>query len=121
MTSLLFFFLLTCKHAIADLVLQARLTNKGSKLDLRTSRLWIHCLDHAVLTFFVALVFVGISKAIIISIIDFTIHFIIDYGKTYMQKVNKVKYSDKKYWSYATVDQILHYSTYFAIVLLAFH
>ena len=121
MTSLLFFFLLTCKHAIADLGLQARLSNSGSKLDLRTRRLWIHCLDHAILTFFVSVLFLGINKAIVISIIDFTLHFIIDYSKTYMQKVNKVKYSDKKYWTYATVDQILHYSTYFVIVLLAFH
>jgi flagellar biosynthesis protein FlhB len=119
MTSLLFFFLLTCKHAIADLALQARLTNKGSKLDLRTSRLWIHCLDHAVLTFFVALVFVGISKAIVIFILDFVVHFAIDYSKTYIQKLNKVKYSDRMYWNYAAVDQILHFATYFVIVLLA--
>ena len=83
MTSLIFFFLLTCKHAVADLWLQANLTDAkhGSKLQLTKPRLWIHCLHHAVLTFIIALLLVGVGKAIMLAILDFVLHFIIDYTK----------------------------------------
>ena len=118
MIELIFFFLLVSKHAIADLWLQSRLTDKGSKLDLRTSRLWIHCLDHAVLTFFVALIVVGIKGAMLAFALDFVLHFAIDYTKSLYQKYKGVGYGSKKYWMYSSIDQILHFATYFAIVLL---
>ena len=120
MTSLIFFFLLTCKHAVADLWLQANLTDAkhGSKLQLTKPRLWIHCLHHAVLTFIIALLLVGVGKAIMIAILDFVLHFIIDYTKHWIAERNKVTYKDKKYWQYAAVDQIAHYTTYFILVLL---
>lgn len=119
MTSLIFFYLLTIKHAIADLHLQARLNNRGSKADLKTPRLWIHCLDHAVLTFFVALFIVDIPLAIALSLLDFMAHFVIDYTKTRIQKHNGVGYDSKTYWFYASIDQAAHFTTYFAIVLLS--
>lgn len=118
MTSLVFFYLLTVKHAIADLHLQARLNNRGSKSNLRTPRLWLHCLDHSLLTFFVALLIVGIPQAIVVSLLDFVFHFAIDYTKTRIQKKNGVDYSSKEYWFYASIDQIAHFTTYFIIVLL---
>lgn len=121
MTSLIFLYLLTVKHAIADLWLQSRLVNRGTKTDLLTPRLWIHCLDHAVLTFFIALVFVGILNALWLSLLDFVVHFAIDYGKSIYQKYKGVGYGSKKYWLYASIDQILHFTTYLIIVLLVFH
>lgn len=119
MIELIFFFLLVSKHAIADLWLQSRLTNKGSKLNLRSPRLWIHCLDHAVLTFIVALVIVGIKGAMLAFALDFVLHFVIDYAKSLYQKYKGVGYNSKKYWLYSSVDQILHYATYFIIVLVS--
>ena len=119
MTSLVFFYLLTVKHAIADLHLQARLNNRGSKADLRTPRLWLHCLDHSLLTFFVALLVVDIPLAIALSLLDFVLHFVIDYTKTIIQKKNGVDYNSKEYWFYASIDQIAHFTTYFIIVLWA--
>lgn len=121
MIELIFFFLLVCKHAIADLWLQARLVNKGSKADLRTPRLWIHCLDHAVLTFFVALVIVGIKGAMLAFALDFVLHFIIDHTKRVLQNKYNVKDQSKKYWQWAAIDQVLHFTTYLIIVLLVFH
>lgn len=118
---LLLLFLLTCKHAIADLSLQSTLEYKGGKLNLKNGRLFIHCLHHAILTFLVTLVFVGAIKAIWFFILDFVLHFAIDYSKSWYQKHTNVKYGTRKYWQYSTVDQILHYSTYLLIVLLAFH
>lgn len=118
MTSLIFFFLLLVKHAIADLALQARLT-KGSKTNLWTSRLWIHCLDHAVLTFFIALLVVGMRDAIVLALLDFVLHFVIDHVKHRIQTTNNVTDQSRKYWNYATVDQIAHYTCYLIIVLIA--
>ena len=119
MTALTFFFLLTVKHAIADLFLQAELTDAkhGTKTQLTKPRLWIHCLHHAVLTFFVALLLVGIGKALWLALLDFVLHFIIDYTKHWIAERNGVAHRNKKYWKYATIDQIAHYTTYFILVL----
>ena len=119
MIEVIFLFLLTCKHAIADLALQSRLEYKGGKLNLKNGRLFIHCAQHAVLTFFVALVFVGIVKAMWFFILDFVLHFAIDYSKSWYQKYTGVKHGTKRYWLYSTVDQCLHYATYLVIVLIA--
>ena len=117
MTSLILFFALICKHAIADLGMQSRHTLRGSKTDLRTPRLWLHCLDHAVLTFFVLILFTGFIPALIIALLEYAAHFAIDFTKNYLQNKNKVKLHSSRYWQYATIDQIAHYTTYFVIVL----
>ena len=119
MTSLIFFFLLTVKHAVADLGMQARLTDAkhGTKLQLTKPRLWIHCSHHAVLTFVIALLLVGVSKAIMLAALDFVLHFIIDYIKHKLAVRNGVTSKSQKYWEYATIDQIAHYTTYFILVL----
>jgi|TARA_B110000503_G_scaffold130324_1_gene203572 hypothetical protein len=120
MTLLIFFFLLIVKHAIADLWLQSTLTDSkhGTKLELTKPRLWIHCSHHAVLTFVIALLLVGIGKAIMLAALDFVVHFIIDYVKHRVAVRNGVTIKSQKYWEYATIDQIAHYTTYFVLVLL---
>lgn len=117
--SIIFLFLLTCKHAVADLWLQSHIEYRGGKINLRNGRLLLHCAQHAVLTFFVALVFVGIVNAMWLSLLDFVAHFVIDYGKSQYQKYTGVKHGTKRYWLYSTVDQCLHYATYLVIVLIA--
>ena len=119
MTELIFMFLLVCKHAVADLALQSRLEYKGGKLNLKNGRLLIHCAHHAVLAFLVAIIFVGIINALWILLFDFIAHFVIDYSKSWYQSKTNVKYGTKTYWIYSTVDQILHYTTYFIIVIFA--
>ena len=65
MIDILFFFALLIKHSIADLMLQGRLVKYGNnKTNLRSPQLWIHCLDHAILTGIVSLFFLGFQKAI---------------------------------------------------------
>lgn len=118
MTELIFFFLLLCKHAIADLALQSRLDSYGTKTNLRTPRLWIHCLDHAMLTFFVTLLIVGVVNALWLFLLDFVAHFTIDYIKSVHHKRNGIVTGKGKYWTYAAVDQIAHYTTYLGLVVL---
>lgn len=119
--NLILFYLLVCKHAVADLWLQSRLVGMGEKANLKDKRLWLHCIDHAILTFFVTLVFVGIIEALLLTLLDFVSHFAIDYGKSKLQKHKGVKYNSRTYWKWATIDQIAHFTTYLIIVLLAFH
>ena len=80
----LYFYLLLVKHAIADLWLQSRFNGKpkyGEKEQLLKPKLYLHSLDHAVLTALVTLIFAGLYWAIIIAILDFVLHSIIDYVK----------------------------------------
>ena len=58
-----YFYLLLVKHAIADLWLQSRLDHKkhyGEKNQLLKPKLWLHSLDHAVLTCVVTFIFAGL-------------------------------------------------------------
>lgn len=119
--NLILFYMLVCKHAVADLWLQSRLNGKGEKTDLRSMRLWQHCIDHTILTFVVALLFTGIVPALLIAVFDFVTHFAIDYGKAWLQKRKGVKYGTQRYWKWATFDQIAHFTVYLIIVLFVFH
>ena len=116
-----FFYLLLVKHAVADLWLQGRLNKPkfGSKDNLMTPKLWLHCLDHAVLTLIVALLFVGLVPALIFAVLDFASHLVIDYVKNQYVSRTKLTTKDHKFWKVQAVDQILHFTTYFAIILLA--
>ena len=110
-------FLLLIKHSICDLALQGRFTSKqGDKKNLTDIKGYLHAGDHAIGTFLVALLFVGLLPALGIAIADFILHFVIDYIKRrYTLKINQ---SDKKYWVIQSIDQIAHYCCYFIYVLI---
>ena len=96
----LYFYLLLVKHAIADLWLQSRFNNKkhlGEKEQLLKPKLWLHGLDHAVLTAGVTLVFAGLYWALIIGIVDFVLHSIIDYVKRIYTLRTNVNHKQDKF------------------------
>lgn len=110
-------FLLLLKHSICDLALQGRFTSKqGDKKNLTDIKGYLHAGDHAIGTFLVALLFVGLLPALGIAIADFILHFVIDYIKR--RYTLKIKQSDKKYWVIQSIDQIAHYCCYFIYVLI---
>jgi len=117
----LFFYLLLVKHAVADLWLQSRLNNPkyGDKKNLTDRKLWIHSLDHAALTAVITLLFAGLWWAIIIAVLDFVLHSVIDWIKRVYTLDRKITTKQNLFWKIQAVDQILHYTTYLAIVLLA--
>ena len=110
-------FLLVVKHAVADLILQSRLTT-GDKADLYSLKGYKHALDHALCTLLVCIFFAPIPWAIGIAVLDFGLHFIIDFTKTKIVRRYKIKYEGKTFWCIQGVDQIAHYSCYFLYVLL---
>ena len=117
MTAAYVLFLLVVKHAVADLMLQSRLTS-GDKADLTSLKGYRHALDHALCTLLVCIFFAPISWALGIAVLDFVLHFIIDYSKTKIVRRYKIKYEGKAFWCIQGVDQIAHYSCYIFYVLL---
>ena len=120
MTLTIYFYLLLGKHAIADLWLQSRFnhTKYGDKLKLTNSKLWLHSLDHAVLTAVITLLFAGFFWAIAIGLIDFILHSIIDYVKRMYTVRKKISTKQNLYWKIQAIDQLAHFSCYFLYVLM---
>ena len=112
-------FLLLIKHSICDLALQGRFTKKqGDKKNLTDIKGYLHAGDHAIGTFLVALLFVGLLPALGIAIADFVLHFIIDYTKRRYTLAKNIKQSNSKFWVIQSIDQIAHYSCYFVFVII---
>ncbi len=110
----LFLLALLFKHAVADLALQNYLTGIN-KLDY-----WgnghKHYIHHGLLTFIVSLLFVDVSLAIVIAIVDYVAHWHIDFFKHQVCRVFKVQGKSRAWWWITSIDQILHYSTYYFLV-----
>ena len=110
-------FLLLIKHSICDLALQGRFTSKqGDKKNLTDIKGYLHAGDHAIGTFVVALLFAGLLPALGIALLDFILHFAIDFVKR--KYTLKIPQSNKKYWVIQSIDQIAHYCCYFVYVLI---
>jgi len=119
----LYFYLLLVKHAIADLWLQSRFNNKkhyGEKENLLKPKLYLHSLDHAGLTALVTLIFAGVYWAIIIAILDFVLHSVIDYAKRIYTLKTKLNMNSSKFWKVQAIDQIAHFSCYMLYVLMVY-
>ena len=117
----LYFYLLLVKHAIADLWLQSRFNSKpkyGEKEQLMKPKLWLHSLDHAVLTAIVTLIFAGLYWALIIAVLDFVLHSIIDYVKRIYTLRTNLNTNQNKFWKVQAIDQIAHFSCYLLYVLM---
>lgn len=112
-------FLLMLKHSIADLFLQAvrPMPNKSNYFD---KGLFYHSLDHGLLTFLVVIFFTDWKWAVAVAVIDFVFHMHIDWSKTSIAKKMKWKKDSTIFWKFQTLDQMLHYATYFLIVVIIY-
>ena len=117
MAEAMLLFMLIIKHALADLVLQSRLTS-GDKSNLKSWKGYIHAGDHGLLTFVVFLFFTSFENSVIIGMLDYVLHFLIDYIKTILVRRFGVVQNTRTFWIVQGVDQIAHYSCYFLYVLL---
>jgi hypothetical protein len=120
---IIYFYLLLVKHAIADLWLQGRFNSKkhyGEKENLLKPKLYLHSLDHAVLTLVVTLIFAGIYWALIIALLDFVLHSIIDYVKRIYTLKYNITQNQSKFWKVQSLDQIAHFSCYMLYVFMVY-
>lgn len=116
--SLLLLWGLFVKHAIADLAMQSFRT-PGDKSNLRNPKGWIHAGDHSILTFLVVLIGTfNFTNAIAIAILDYVLHFMIDFVKTVIIKKYKWNTNQRQYWIAQSIDQIAHFSCYLIYILL---
>ena len=119
MEGLIILYGLFVKHAIADLAMQSLRKTPGDKSDLTSPKGYIHAADHAGLTFIViALLTNNASMSISIALLDYVLHFTIDYFKTKIIKKFKWTSADNSYWITQAIDQILHYTCYLSYILL---
>ena len=113
--TLLLFLLL--KHAVVDIGLQ-RHQGQLFKANYRSKRAQYHYIPHGIGTFVAFIFFTGPITAIIAGILDWLAHWQIDFLKSSAVKHLKIVPQSKQWWWLTTVDQILHYLTYYLIILL---
>lgn len=119
MEGLIILYGLLIKHAIADLAIQSLRKTPGDKSNLRSLKGYIHAADHALLTFVViALLTNNVLMSFSIALLDYVLHFIIDYIKTIIIKRYKWTTGHNAYWITQAVDQILHYTCYLSYILI---
>jgi len=110
-----FLYLLVVKHVIVDLALQTYL-HKQNKFSYFGSG-HVHYLEHGVATFFVALFFLDWQTALVIGLFDYVAHWHIDWGKHRINHWFDIEPRSHIWWWLNTLDQILHFTTYYAIVI----
>ena len=112
------FFLILLKHCIVDLWMQSLLTYQQKKFVYASLSTQIHYLQHGIGTVLVLLFFIPWPLAILFGIFDHLAHWHIDFLKSSMQRKFNIAQHSKGYWFLSSIDQGLHYLTYYIIILL---
>lgn len=108
-----FFLLLLLKHAIVDLGIQSQL--KDIKKDKYFGNGHIHYIQHGIGTLIVGALFLQIVPAILCAVLDYVIHWHIDYGKHKINKIFKIESRTTAWWWTNVTDQCLHFITYYCL------
>ena len=111
-TILLLFFGFVVKHFLCDFVLQFNNMIREKGTYGARGGLY-HAGIHGWFTFVVLIPFFP-AIAILAGIIDFLIHYHIDWAK--MKLTKNLSFTDRNYWVWFGLDQMLHYLTYIAII-----
>jgi len=111
-----FFLVLMIKHFIVDLGFQQYL---GPRAKLQ----WVgdghtHYLHHGISTMFIALWFVP-EIAVVIGLLDYVIHWHIDWGKHHLNKFLNCEARSITWWWTSVLDQCLHVLTYYFLAIIA--
>jgi hypothetical protein len=113
-------FLLFTKHFVCDFPLQAfpwMYRNKG--IYMHPGGL-THAALHGLGTLLVLAYFIG-SAACLYALIDFVVHYHIDWAKMKIGKHYDLQpNTSERFWILLGLDQYLHHTTYFAIIYCAF-
>ena len=110
-------FGLLVKHAICDIGLQ-RYIKRPNKQIYSSKKAQIHYLQHGVGTFLICLFFVGPLTALIAGALDWVAHWHIDHTKARVNEYFGWNSTHKAFWWMVSIDQILHYLTYYIIIVL---
>ena len=111
-------FLLVVKHWILDLALQP-LSYPEGKNKFNYFGLYAHLqhyIPHGLGTVFVLLFFVDPCTALICGLIDYILHWHIDFSKTHTRAYFGWTNKNRQFWLLNALDQLLHFSTYYGII-----
>lgn len=108
--------LLSVKHTLCDLALQ-KLSYSDKSIYLGRQA-HTHYLHHGLGSLLVGFL-IDWQFAMLIGVVDYILHWHIDHAKTLVRK--RLKYTDKDYefWLLQTLDQTLHFATYYVFLLVA--
>ena len=111
-------FLLVVKHCILDLALQPLSYPEGrSKFNYFGLYAHLqHYIPHGLGTVFVLLFFVDPCTALICGLIDYILHWHIDFSKTHTRAYFGWTNKNRQFWLLNALDQLLHFSTYYGII-----
>lgn len=113
-------FLLFIKHFVCDFPLQTSpwmYRNKGIYLHMGGIA---HALVHGIGTWLVLVWFIG-QQALLYALIDFLLHYHIDWAKLNINKHFDLRADNSNwFWILLGFDQLAHHITYFLIVYYAF-
>lgn len=112
---LLVLILLQIKHYYADFVWQTsdHIKYKGEYGHIKGIE---HSLHHSGLTALIFLPFVGLELALILGLVDFVLHYHIDYVKI---RYGEKNIATKDFWTHFGMDQLAHQITYVLLILIA--
>lgn len=114
--------LLMLKHTVADYFMQYRWMFKdkgtyGAFGGIAHSG-WHGILTSSILIYFNPMGGIPILWCILLGILDFLLHYHIDYVKSNVWKTKGYGPEDQMYWVTHGVDQFLHFATYILIVAI---
>lgn len=118
LTVFLLLILFQVKHFVADYPLQTRymlgkFNDTGWVLPLTA-----HCSVHAVMTAVIAIFFVSPLAALILAILDFSLHFAMDRIKASPKMLGRFTNTDPRFWWSLGFDQMFHHLTHYMIIYL---
>lgn len=105
--------LFVIKHFIADFLLQFNYMIEEKGRYLATGGIQ-HSAIHGILTYFILLYFTNPYTSTMLAMLDFVIHYHIDWAK--MNLSQGLTTDNHKFWIWLGFDQMLHYLTYILII-----
>ena len=114
-------FLLVIKHCIIDLGFQplsypqgqGKFAYFGKYAHLR------HYIPHGLGTVLVLSLVLDLHTALICGLIDWFLHWHIDFAKTHTRAYFGWTNKDRQFWVLNMLDQFLHFSTYYMLLVVA--
>jgi|TARA_B100002019_G_scaffold264499_1_gene253344 hypothetical protein len=110
-----FTFLLMLKHTICDLAIQRLFPAK--KQFYFNGNAHTHYFHHGIGSAVAGLLF-SPAFAVLIGLLDYLIHWHVDHWKTRLKIRYQLTEKDDAFWVLQTVDQALHFATYYLFVVL---
>jgi len=105
-------FGLEAKHFVADYLLQSPWMI-GGKGDIRMAGGYVHAAIHVLGTFLVLMAFsVSITVILAVCVVEFAVHYAIDFGKEHTSKDISAKGQPRRFWALNGLDQFFHHTTY---------